>query len=307
MTDICSASKIIVIAGPTAVGKSSLSVELARKINAEIVSADSVQIYRGLDIGSAKIKESEMNNVPHYMIDELDIDESCDVLKFRDMARSYIDSVIKRGKRVIITGGTGYYIQAIVRDVNFVNDAVDEEYQKYLYNIYNDRGLDALYKLLLQNDRVTAQNIDKYNYKKVIRALEFKYATNLSLYEFNLSQRKRGAYYPYELFVLNDDRQLLYERINQRVDVMVDEGLEAEVRALYAKHRNSRILNSAIGYREMIQYINGEYSLDRAVYLIKQNTRHFAKRQLTYFKTQLSGTFINISNSNPLDEILLKA
>lgn len=288
--------EVIVIAGPTGVGKSDLAVDLALRIDAEIVSADSVQIYKGLTIGSAKIKTEEMKGIRHHMIDVLEPWEDCDVVKFRDMARSCIDDILSRGKKVIVAGGTGFYIQAIVRDVEFAKEAVDMEYRNSLYDMAKSKdGTERLHEMLTQVDRQSAAEIEKNNVKRVIRALEFYHSTKESLSVHNEKERKKRDYYKNKVFVLYDERENLYKRIDLRVDKMMNMGLEKEVRDLYAAYPNSRIVNTAIGYKEIIGLIKGEYAEEEAVRLIKRNTRHFAKRQLTYFKIQMSSIFLNIN------------
>lgn len=289
-------SEVIVIAGPTGVGKSDLAVELAQRIGAEIVSADSVQIYKGMDIGSAKVSSREMKGIKHHMIDLLRIDEDCDAVKFRDMARACVDDILSRGKRVIIAGGTGFYIGAIIRNTSFASNGIDTKYRDSLYRIADlDEGKDRLYDMLLKKDPRSAADIEKNNVKRVIRALEFFHSTGKSLSVHNEEERRKPDYYPNQLYVLYDEREKLYSRIDARVDSMIEAGLEEEVRALYQKYPQSRILNSAIGYKEMIGYIKGEHNIDEAVRLIKRNTRHFAKRQLTYFKFQLRSEFLHLN------------
>lgn len=284
---------VIVITGPTGAGKSAAAVALAKEIGAEIVSADSVQIYKGMNIGSAKITKDEACGVRHHMLDLFEIDRECDVVEFRDMARKCIDDILCRGKKAIIAGGTGFYIQAIVRDVRFEEAATDEAVRAELYEISKQPdGTERLYDMLLEADKSTAAVIDRYNTKRLIRAIEFNRLTKRSLAEHNAEEKKRQAYYGHSLIVLSiSDRAALYDKINKRVELMIDEGLEAEVRSLYETHPGSRILNNAIGYREMIAYIRGECSLQDAVELIKKNTRHFAKRQLTLFRTWENAVF----------------
>lgn len=287
--------EIIVIAGPTGVGKSDLAVELAKRIDAEIVSADSVQIYKGMNIGSAKISMEERCGIPHHMIDVLDIGEECDVLKFRDMARSKIDEIGSKGKAVIVAGGTGFYIQAILRDVRFAEDAVDKRFREELLMISKrDGGAAKLYERLFKEDPKSAKEIEPNNVKRVIRALEFFKTTGQSLSEHNQKERQKKDFYRHRIFVLNDDRERLYQRIDDRVDRMIASGLEEEVRGLYHGCSESRILNHAIGYREILGCLRREYDMEEAIRLIKRNTRHFAKRQLTYFRIQTEAEFLDI-------------
>ena len=303
--------EVIVIAGPTGVGKSDLAVDLALKIDAEIVSADSVQIYKGMDIGSAKIRTKEMKGIKHHMLDFLEPCKDFDVVQFRDRARACINDILSRGKKAIIAGGTGFYIQAIIRDVEFAKEAVDMEYRNSLYAVAKLKdGAKRLYDMLLKTDKESAVTIEKNNVKRVIRALEFYHSTKESLSIHNEKERKKPDYYHHKLFVLYDERDKLYRRIDVRVDEMIKSGLEKEVRDLYTAYPKSRILNTAIGYKEMIGFINEEYDREEAIRLIKRNTRHFAKRQLTYFKIQMSDSiFLNISqlkDSDRTEDILKK-
>lgn len=286
--------EIIVITGPTGVGKSDLAVELAKRMSAEIVSADSVQIYKGMDIGSAKISRLQMQGIRHHMIDCLSIHEDYDVVKFRDRARACIDDIVSRDRQVIIAGGTGFYIQAIVRDIRFEDSAVDYEYRKKLYELAKQEdGEKSLYEELIKTDPLSAKEIDEHNIKRVIRALEFYKSTGKSLSLHNKEEREKPDYYKNKIYVLNDDREKLYHRIDKRVDEMMKAGLEEEVRSLYTHCPYSRILQNAIGYKEMLGFIKGEYDKEEAVRLIKRNTRHFAKRQLTYFRLQVKAEFID--------------
>lgn len=303
--------EVIVIAGPTGVGKSDFAVDLALKIDAEIVSADSVQIYKGMDIGSAKIRTKEMKGIKHHMLDFLEPCKDFDVVQFRDRARACINDILSRGKKAIIAGGTGFYIQAIIRDVEFAKEAVDMEYRNSLYAVAKLKdGSKRLYDMLLKTDKESAATIEKNNVKRVIRALEFYHSTKESLSIHNEKERKKPDYYHHKLFVLYDERDKLYRRIDARVDEMIKSGLEKEVRDLYIAYPKSRILNTAIGYKEMIGFINEEYDREEAIRLIKRNTRHFAKRQLTYFKIQMSDSiFLNISqlqDSDRTEDILKK-
>lgn len=301
--------EIIVITGPTGVGKSDLAVELAKRMNAEIVSADSVQIYKGMDIGSAKISRLKMQGIRHHMIDCLDIHEDYDVVKFRDRARVCIDDILSRNKQVIIAGGTGFYIQAIVRDIRFEDSAVDYEYRKKLYELAKrEDGGKILYDELTKTDPLSAKEIDEHNIKRVIRALEFYKSTGKSLSLHNKEEREKPDYYKNKIYVLNDDREKLYQRIDKRVDEMMEAGLEEEVGALYARCPYSRILQNAIGYKEMLGFIKGDYDKAEAVRLIKRNTRHFAKRQLTYFRFQVEAEFIDaaLGKEEILNQIITK-
>ncbi len=290
---------LIVIAGPTGVGKTHLSIELAKKFNGEIISADSVQVYKGLNIGSAKIKKEEMQGIKHHMIDVIEPNTDFDVVGFRDMARSSIDEVLKSGKTPILVGGTGFYIQAVVRNVEFSLLAVDNKYRKELYEIsLKENGNFILHQMLEKIDPISAEIIDKNNIKRLIRALEFYKTTGIKISEHNNEQKEKGDFYNHRLFVLTDNRESLYNRINKRVDKMIDEGLVDEVNDLYKGYPDARILRNSIGYKEIIEYLDGNIGLSSAIDTIKKNSRHFAKRQLTWFKSQKNAEFVNISEFN---------
>ena len=290
---------VTVIAGPTGVGKTALSIEAAKRLNAEVISADSVQVYKGLNIGSAKIKQDEMQGIRHHMIDIIEPDFDFDVISFRDMARKSIDKVIRSGKAPILVGGTGFYIQAVVRNVEFLDFAVDEEYRRELYEISaKENGNLTLHKMLEEIDPESAEITDKNNVKRLIRALEFYKASGIRISEHNNEQRQKNDFYEHRLFVLTDDRKLLYDRIDKRVDKMIEDGLIDEVKELYRRYPNSRILRNSIGYKEIIEYLNKNMDLSLAVDTIKKNSRHFAKRQLTWFKAQKNAEFVDIGRFN---------
>jgi len=290
---------VIVIAGPTGVGKTKLSIETAKRLNAEVISADSVQVYKGLNIGSAKIKKDEMQGIRHHMIDVIEPDFNFDVISFRNMARDSINEVLKNGKTPILVGGTGFYIQAVIKNVEFLNFGVDEDYRKELYEIsVKENGNLTLHKMLEEIDPESAEITDKNNVKRVIRALEFYKVSGVKISEHNNEQRQKNDFYEHRLLVLTDDRKTLYDRINKRVDKMIEEGLIDEVNTLYKRYPDARILRNSIGYREIIEYFKGNLSLSLAVDTIKKNSRHFAKRQLTWFKAQKNAEFIDISKFN---------
>lgn len=288
---------VIVIAGPTGVGKTGLSIRLAQALNTEIISADSVQVYKKLNIGSAKITEKAMQGIRHHMIDVLEPTTDFDVIGFRDMARAHIDELLSKKKTPILVGGTGFYIQAIVNDIEFLGSSVDEEYRKELYELSKKTdGVELLHKRLMEIDIKSAASIDKNNVKRVIRAIEFYNTTGMRLSEHNIEQRAKSDFYQHRLIVLTDDRARLYDRIDKRVDEMIENDLLDEVRALFNAYPCARILRNAIGYRELIAYIEGQISLDTAICDIKKNSRHFAKRQLTWFKAQKNVELLDISS-----------
>lgn len=286
---------LIILTGPTAVGKTALSIRLAKKINGEIISADSMQVYRGMDIGSAKVSEEEMDGVKHYLIDVLDPSDEFNVVKFQEMAKLAMDDIYSKGKIPIIAGGTGFYIQSILYDIDFEKNENDREYRTYLENIAaTEDGEKKLYEMLQNIDPKSAEIIHANNVKRVIRALEFFKETGTPISEHNEEQREKESPYNFCYFVLNDDREKMYANIEKRVDIMLDMGLVSEVEKLYEKgYRKEMVSMQGLGYKEILDYLNGDISLERAVYLIKRDTRHFAKRQLTWFRREKNVTWVN--------------
>ena len=273
---------LVVITGPTAVGKTDISIKLAKEINGEIISADSIQVYKGLDIGSAKITEDEMDGVKHYLIDVLEPTDDFDIYTFKQMAEDAIEEIYAKGKVPIIVGGTGFYIQSVLYDVDFEETEVDMEYRKELEELAKINGNEYVHKMLEEVDPEYAAGIHPNNLKRVIRALEFYHENNIPLSEHNAEQKENESPYNFAYYVLNDDRDVLYDRINKRVDLMFEKGLVDEVKGLGLDKANQSM--QGIGYKEVLEYINGNLSLEETKELIKKNTRHFAKRQLTWFR-----------------------
>ena len=279
---------LIILAGPTAVGKTSLSIRLAKETGGEIISADSMQVYRHMDIGSAKITKEEMDGVPHYLVDVLEPEEEFNVVRFQQMAKEAAEKIWEKGKIPLVVGGTGFYIQALLYDIDFTENDGDESYRRQLEQKASDEeGASELYEMLKRVDPKAAQEIHPRNIKRIIRALEFYHQTGRKISEHNETQRQKESPYNYAYFVLTDERSRLYERIDRRVDLMMEQGLLDEVR--YLKERGVRKDSTAmqgLGYKELYAYLEGEYPLDEAVRIIKRDTRHFAKRQLTWFKRE---------------------
>lgn len=273
---------LVVITGPTAVGKTDISIKLAKEIDGEIISADSIQVYKGLDVGSAKITEEEMDGVKHYLIDVLDPTEDFDIYTFKKMAEEAIDKIYDKGKTPIIVGGTGFYIQSVLYDIDFEETHVDMQYRKELEELVGLYGNDYIHKMLEEVDPEYAAGIHPNNVKRVIRALEFYHENNIPLSEHNSEQKMNKSPYNFAYYVLNDDREVLYDRINKRVDKMFDNGLVDEVKGLGLDESSQSM--QGIGYKEVLEYLNGNISEDECKELIKKNTRHFAKRQLTWFR-----------------------
>lgn len=278
---------LIILTGPTAVGKTSLSLSLAKELDGEIVSADSMQVYRYMDIGTAKIREEERQGIPHHLIDVLDPWEDFNVVRFQKMAREALEEIWERGHIPIVTGGTGFYIQALLYDIHFTENNEDSSLRKDLENYARENGAEALHSRLAEVDEKAASQIHFNNVKRVIRALEFYYQTGKKMSEHNEEERKRTSPYDFKYFVLNDEREHLYAGINRRVDLMMEEGLVEEVRKLKEMGCDSAMVSmQGLGYKEILSHLEGEYTLDEAVYKIKRDTRHFAKRQITWFKRE---------------------
>ncbi|MDD3218447.1 MAG: tRNA (adenosine(37)-N6)-dimethylallyltransferase MiaA [Lachnospiraceae bacterium] len=278
---------LIILTGPTAVGKTSLSIALAKQLNGEIISADSMQVYRHMDIGSAKIRKEEMQGIRHFLVDVLEPEEEFHVARFQQMAKEAMRKIYEQGKIPILVGGTGFYIQAIVKDINFEENDGDTAYRMEMEALGAEKGNEYLHDLLRQIDAVSADEIHANNRKRVIRALEYYHQTGEPISLHNQRERQKTSPYNFAYFVLNDKRELLYTRINQRIDEMLDEGLVEEVRNLKKRGCHKGMVSmQGLGYKEILSYLEGECSLDEAVEILKRDTRHFAKRQITWFKRE---------------------
>lgn len=286
---------LVILSGPTACGKTSLSIDLAKRINGEIISADSMQVYRGFDIGTAKVTEAEKDGIPHYLIDEMDPTEEFNVFEFQSRAIKYIADISSRGKIPMIVGGTGFYIQSVLYDIDFSDESDDKTYRHELETLAEEKGSDYLYQQLMECDPDAAKEIHPNNTKRVIRALEFFHETGQQISEHNRIQQQKESPYNYAYFVLNRPRHILYERINRRVDLMMQEGLPDEVSGLLEKGYGEDLLSmQGLGYKELVPYVKGQISLEEASDLLKKNTRHFAKRQITWFKREKDTIWIDL-------------
>ena len=286
--------KLIILAGPTASGKTAVSVDLAKRIGGEIISADSMQIYRGMDIGTAKITADEMQGVKHYLINVSDPKEDFNIVKFQNMVKCSIEEIKKNGHIPILVGGTGFYIQSIIYDINFDKEDDNGSIRKVLEEEYDKMGADFMYEKLKKIDSISADNIHKNNKKRIIRAIEYFLINNALISEHNELQRKKTSPYDFKFFVLNPKRDILYDRINKRVDKMVEKGLVDEVKSLIESGLSiDNISMQGIGYKEIVEYLEGNIPLDKAVENIKQNTRHMAKRQVTWFKRERDVIYID--------------
>lgn len=298
---------LIVLTGPTAVGKTNLSIKLAKAVNGAIVSADSMQVYRDMNIGTAKISLDEMQGVKHYLIDELEPENDFNVVLFQKLAKNYIDEIYKSGQIPIIVGGTGFYIQAVLRDIDFTESKEDSSFREHLQNIADTKGADVLHDMLKRIDPASAESIHANNVKRVIRAIEYNHQTGQLISQHNEEEKLRKSPYNYAYFVLNDERKKLYEKIDKRIDLMLEQGLVDEVTALKNRGLHSDMVSmKGLGYKEILSYLNGECSLDEAVYILKRDTRHFAKRQLTWFKREEDVIWLNKTDYNYKEEKILE-
>ncbi len=278
---------LIILTGPTAVGKTAASIGLAKAVGGEIISADSMQVYRHMDIGSAKITADEMQGIPHYLVDVLEPEEAFNVVRFQEMAKAAMQKIYAGGHIPIVVGGTGFYIQALLYDIDFTENDSDFSYREELEQTAGDKGAEYLHSLLKQVDPEAAEQIHPHNIKRVIRALEFNRKTGQKISAHNEQERRKQSPYDFAYFVLTDDRKALYERIDRRVDKMMEQGLLEEVRALKDRGiARDSVSMQGLGYKELLAYLDGEISLDEAIRIIKRDTRHFAKRQLTWFRRE---------------------
>ena len=299
--------KLVVITGPTAVGKTRLSIEFAKRTGGEIISADSMQVYKYMDIGTDKIKKEAMEGIPHHLIDIIDPKDDFNVFVFQKLVKDAIRDISSRGKLPIIVGGTGFYIQAVLYDIDFTETDEDDTYRKELEERARTEGSHVLFEELKAVDPASCEIIHENNAKRVIRALEYYKKTGRPISEHNKEQRSSESPYDFCYFVLNDERARLYERIDLRVDEMIRERLEQEVRKLYDMGIPKTATSmQGLGYREMLGYLEGDYDLERAVYLIKRNTRHFAKRQLTWFRRERDVIWIDKNRLGYDNELILK-
>jgi len=296
---------LIIITGPTAVGKTGLSIELAKSLNGEIVSADSMQVYRYMDIGSAKIMPEEMQGIPHHLIDVLDPREDFNVVTFQQMAKAALEGIYERGRIPILTGGTGFYIQALLRDIDFTETEDDPAFRKELLAIVAEQGPEALHQLLENCDPQAASEIHANNIQRTLRALEYFHLTGKRISEHNAEEKLRRSPYHYVYLVLNRERCEIYRRIDCRVDRMISMGLVEEVMRLKEMGCERGMTSmQGLGYKEILDYLDGRSeSLEAAVTAIKQSTRHYAKRQLTWFKRESDTIWLSAGDADLLGQI----
>ncbi len=285
---------LVIIAGPTATGKSAVSIDLAKKTGGEIISADSMQVYKYMDIGSAKITAEGASGVKHHLIDILDPREAFNVAEFQKLAKEALDEIYEAGHIPIVVGGTGFYIQALLYDIDFTETDEDEEYRNELAGIAEREGPEALHEMLEAADAQAAAEIHPNNIKRTIRALEFHKKTGERISEHNAAERQKTSPYKFAYYVLTMDRELLYKRIDERVDKMFDDGLVNEVRALMEMGcTKDSVSMQGLGYKEVFDYLDGRTDLEETKRIIKRDTRHFAKRQITWFRRERDVTWID--------------
>ena len=289
--------KVIIIGGPTASGKTALSIELAKAINGEIISSDSMQIYREMNIGTAKPTKEEMQGIKHYMIDILNPDERFSVADYKIKAKQAIKEILDKKKTPIIVGGTGLYIESLIYEINFVNIDTDLEYRNKLKRIIEEKGLEVLYNEALSIDPEAMKKISINDEKRITRVLELYHQTGKTKTQLELESRKEPEY-DYKLFAIDMPRQILYERINKRVDIMIKNGLIEEVKNIYNKYKEFPTSMQGLGYKEVVEYLEGKTTYEEMVEKIKQESRRYAKRQLTWFRK-----YENITWLNGLDDV----
>ncbi len=286
--------KVIVIAGPTASGKTALSIEVAKKINGEIISSDSMQIYKDMDIGTAKVTKEEMQGIKHYLVDFVSPDQRYTVSNFKHDAEIAIEKILSKGKTPIIVGGTGLYINSLIYGIEYPEMNFDEEYREKLMKIAESKeGLKSLYEQAMKIDSEAIKNISENDKKRIIRVLEIYKATGKNKTENEILSRKNEVKYDYKVFALNMDREILYSRINYRVDKMLEQGLINEVKSLISKYDKCATSMQAIGYKEVQEFLNNEINYEDMVEKIKQGSRNYAKRQLTWFRKNKEIIWLN--------------
>ena len=289
--------KVIVICGPTASGKTALSIELAKKINGEIVSCDSMQIYKDMNIGTAKPTIEEMQGIKHYLLDFIEPDKRYSVAEFKKDAEKAIEEILAKEKTPIVVGGTGLYVDSLIYGIEYQDIQLDEEYRKELELIVNEKGLGILYEQAKQIDEQAMKKISSNDKKRIMRVLEIYKATGKNKTEQEMESRKNEVKYDFKVFLLNMDREVLYDRINKRVDIMIEQGLIEEVKNIIQKYSEFPTAMQGLGYKEVVEYLNGKCSKEEMIEKIKMETRRYAKRQLTWFRKNKQTIWINGLNS----------
>ena len=298
--------KVIVICGPTASGKTSLSIKLAEQINGEIISADSMQIYKNMDIGTAKPTEKERNGIKHYLLDFVSPDEIYSVAQYKKDAKKAVEKILEKGKTPIIVGGTGLYIDSLIYEIEYSNINIDLNYRKELENIVQEKGLEELYEKALKIDPTAMEKISRNDKKRIMRVLEIYKSTGKTKTEQEIESRKKEVEYDYHVFAINWDREILYQRINKRVDLMIQKGLIEEVKNILEKYKNFPTAMQGLGYKEVVDFLNEIYTKEEMIEKIKMETRRYAKRQLTWFRKNKQTSWLDGKNDiqNNIDIIL---
>ena len=289
--------KVIIICGPTASGKTALSIELAKTINGEIVSCDSMQIYKDMDIGTAKPTVEEMQGIKHYLLDFIEPDKRYSVAEFKKDAEKAIEQILAKGKIPIVVGGTGLYVDSLIYGIEYQDIPLDEEYRNKLEQIANEKGLEVLYEKAKQIDEQAMKKISPNDKKRIMRVLEIYKATGKNKTEQEMESRKNEVKYDFKVFAINMDREVLYDRINKRVDIMIEQGLIEEVKNIIQKYSEFPTAMQGLGYKEVVEYLNGKCSKEEMIEKIKMETRRYAKRQLTWFRKNKQTIWINGLNS----------
>ena len=296
--------KVIVICGPTASGKTALSIELAKKINGEIISSDSMQIYKYMDIGTAKPSEEEKEGIQHYLLDFVEPNQRYSVAEFKKDAESAIEEILAKGKTPIVVGGTGLYVDSLIYGIEYQDIELDEKYRKELENRVEKEGLEKLYEEAQKIDPQAMEKISRNDQKRILRVLEIYKATGKNKTEQEIESRKKGVKYDYKVFAINWERQLLYERINKRVDIMIEQGLIKEVEELLKKYDKFPTAMQGLGYKEVVEYLQGITTKEEMIEKLKMETRRYAKRQITWFKKNKQTIWIGYKDLQKiLDEI----
>ena len=293
MQDNFNKAKVIVICGPTASGKTALSIEVAKKINGEIISCDSMQIYKDMNIGTAKPTKEEMGKIKHYLIDYVLPTERYSVAEYKKDAKKAIKEVIEKGKTPIIVGGTGLYVDSLIYEIEYPEIKFDEEYRKKLEKEVEEEGLEKLYEKAKKIDPIAIQKISKTDKKRIQRVLEIYHATGKTKTEQEIISRQKEPEYAYKVYGLLWDRQKLYDRINLRVDIMIEQGLIEEVKTILKKYSEFPTAMQGLGYKEVVQYLNKEITKEEMIEKIKQETRRYAKRQMTWFRKNKQIIWLN--------------
>ena len=299
-------NKVIVICGPTASGKTALSIELAKQIHGEIVSCDSMQIYQDMNIGTAKPTPEEMQGIQHYLIGYVSPEQRYSVADYKADAKKAIKEIIEKGKMPIVVGGTGLYLDSLIYEIEYQDIQLDEEYRKKLEEEVEEKGLEALYERAKQIDATAIEKISPNDKKRILRILEIYHATGKTKTEQEIESRKKEVEYDYKVYALDWDRQTLYDRINKRVDMMIEQGLIEEVKQILDKYDTFPTAMQGLGYKEVVEYLKGDLTKEEMIEKIKMESRRYAKRQLTWFRKNKQTIWLNAEDEiqNNIDIIL---